>query len=328
MGDSPSCPVCGAIMTRNGSCYRCMSCGVPAGVVRKRFHHRDTEGTEKIRARLFGSKLTFWQTTLMLNADDPQTITSLLLLREVCLSDSKPLVFWIGAGASRWLDYPTWKETALAFRSDFFGLYRQSFDNARAITSLNAEDYPAVFQLCRDLDQARYYRILAESFGPRASTPLYLNFLTHLRRFRSLSVITTNIDEALESRIPECALVQRSDLGRINGLLREKKPFIGKLHGTVSAIGSVVFATDDYERLVADSSYIHALDTLFSTSTVIFLGYGLRDQYLIELLTKNYEDFSLFGAGPHFTVTTCPPRATSLRPIGYHISLHPDHRRH
>jgi ribonucleoside-diphosphate reductase alpha chain len=31
MGDSPPCPVCGAIMTRNGSCYRCMSCGATSG---------------------------------------------------------------------------------------------------------------------------------------------------------------------------------------------------------------------------------------------------------------------------------------------------------
>jgi ribonucleoside-diphosphate reductase alpha chain len=31
LGDSPSCPVCGAIMTRNGSCYRCMSCGSTSG---------------------------------------------------------------------------------------------------------------------------------------------------------------------------------------------------------------------------------------------------------------------------------------------------------
>src|SRR5579864_5292285 len=27
LGDAPSCHVCGSIMTRNGSCYRCMSCG-------------------------------------------------------------------------------------------------------------------------------------------------------------------------------------------------------------------------------------------------------------------------------------------------------------
>jgi ribonucleoside-diphosphate reductase alpha chain len=31
VGDSPSCATCGAIMTRSGSCYRCMSCGSTSG---------------------------------------------------------------------------------------------------------------------------------------------------------------------------------------------------------------------------------------------------------------------------------------------------------
>ena len=31
MGDAPSCHTCGAIMVRNGSCYRCMSCGRTSG---------------------------------------------------------------------------------------------------------------------------------------------------------------------------------------------------------------------------------------------------------------------------------------------------------
>ncbi len=31
MGDSPVCTVCGAIMTRNGSCYRCNECGSTSG---------------------------------------------------------------------------------------------------------------------------------------------------------------------------------------------------------------------------------------------------------------------------------------------------------
>ncbi len=31
MGDAPTCHVCGSIMTRNGSCYRCMSCGATSG---------------------------------------------------------------------------------------------------------------------------------------------------------------------------------------------------------------------------------------------------------------------------------------------------------
>jgi ribonucleoside-diphosphate reductase alpha chain len=31
MGDAPSCSVCGAIMTRNGSCFRCNECGSTSG---------------------------------------------------------------------------------------------------------------------------------------------------------------------------------------------------------------------------------------------------------------------------------------------------------
>ena len=31
LGDAPSCHVCGAIMTRNGSCYRCNECGSASG---------------------------------------------------------------------------------------------------------------------------------------------------------------------------------------------------------------------------------------------------------------------------------------------------------
>jgi hypothetical protein len=31
MDDSPSCAACRAVMTRTGSCYRCMSCGSTSG---------------------------------------------------------------------------------------------------------------------------------------------------------------------------------------------------------------------------------------------------------------------------------------------------------
>ncbi len=29
--DAPPCPECGSIMVRNGSCYKCLSCGATSG---------------------------------------------------------------------------------------------------------------------------------------------------------------------------------------------------------------------------------------------------------------------------------------------------------
>jgi ribonucleoside-diphosphate reductase alpha chain len=31
MGDASTCQFCGSLMTRNGSCYRCMECGSTSG---------------------------------------------------------------------------------------------------------------------------------------------------------------------------------------------------------------------------------------------------------------------------------------------------------
>jgi len=29
--DAPSCPECGSLMIRNGSCYKCLNCGATSG---------------------------------------------------------------------------------------------------------------------------------------------------------------------------------------------------------------------------------------------------------------------------------------------------------
>ena len=262
---------------------------------------------------------------VMLNADDPKTVLALRLLKSTVEAHSRPLVLWIGAGASRWLGYPSWRDLALQLRKIFFRSV-EKFDNERAIEVINKNNYSALFQMCRDLDSQTYYRFVTDSFGSRTDSDLFRTFVGLLGKIDPLFILTTNVDEALESRMPLSTTVQRTDLSRCIDLLQRRIPFVAKVHGSVSSVQSAVFATDDYDLLVKNNSYLQSLKYIFASCTVVFLGYGVRDSYVVELIQQNTAEMDLFGPGPHFVVTNEEMPSNSLHRIKYTIKLHPDHR--
>jgi hypothetical protein len=261
----------------------------------------------------------------MLNADDQATFLSVRELIRVVRDSKRPLVFWIGAGTSKWLGYALWKEFALDLRREF-SKFAAGFDNLKALKLIDANLFPRFFQQCRDLDRARYYRFLSNAFLPRAETPLYKRFADTLAAISPLRILTTNIDEALEQRLPDASVYQRSDFSGCIEQLESGKSFIAKLHGSRSAIESAVFTHDDYESLKADTSFINTLKHLFAVGTVVFLGYSVTDEYLIDIISDNSKDMSLFGAGPHFVVSPDFKGSSSLHKIGYLLKRFPDHR--
>jgi hypothetical protein len=87
-----------------------------------------------------------------------------------------------------------------------------------------------------------------------------------------------------------------------------------------------VFTHDEYETLRADTAYINTLRLIFSLGTVVFHGYSVRDQYVIDFLSVNARDMSLFGTGPHFVVSSDFKGSTLLRQIGYSLKRFADHR--
>lgn len=261
----------------------------------------------------------------MLNADDPETFFAVRELKRVIKESPKPLVFWIGAGASRWLGYPLWGEFARDLRREFFQS-RPGFDNAAALKLIAANDFPQLFQMCRDLDRARYFRFLSQKFLPRPEAPLYLRFADTLAEMVPLSILTTNIDEALEQRFPNAAIFQRSDISACVEQLEAGRSFIAKIHGSRSAIESAVFTYEDYQNLKGDTAYLSTLKHIFRATTVVFLGYSLSDQYVIDLLSERSKEMSLFGSGPHFVVSSDFSPRLQLRRIGYSLRRFPDHR--
>ena len=132
---------------------------------------------------------------------------------------------------------------------------------------------------------------------------------------------------SLEQRLGVIDVLEKTDLERCEECIQATTPFVAKLHGSISAIQSVVFTTADYQNLIRDSRYMAAVKSIFSQASVIFLGYGAQDEYVLKLIAANESEHKLYGNGPHFLVTNSPgaPENGVFR-IAYRIDRHADHR--
>jgi hypothetical protein len=191
-------------------------------------------------------------------------------------ASEKPLLIWVGGGASSWLGYERWADLAERFHATYLKRH-SNYKREEAARDLVAGDYPALFQRCFDADPQHYASLLAGAFGTREITPVYARFLNALRQIEGVSIVSTNVDETLERSLSKFDLVQRTDLARTTAMVASRTPFIAKLHGTVSFIKSTIFTTDDYRVLTADDSYTLILRWLLTTCYVIFIGYRMRD---------------------------------------------------
>lgn len=262
----------------------------------------------------------------MLNANDPNTLASLERLKNV-IRENRPLVIWLGAGASRWANLPSWETLASNLRREFA---RQvaSFPNDLARAQIETKQLPEAFELFNNFDRGLYNRLLVKNLSAPQELPLlYKQLISKLSTLTPLQVVTTNADRCLEANLQVPCLVERSDLEVCKDLIASGTSFIAKLHGSVSSIPSTVFTASDYREVKRSQSFLGAIRDIFSTASVLFLGYGLKDDYILGLLASLGSANPLFGTGPHFHVTadaTAP--VTDTHRIMYSLHLHPNHR--
>lgn len=254
------------------------------------------------------------------------TYNSIQLLCDSVKENKKPLLFWIGAGASAWCNYPLWSELADIFHSGFLK-YENSYDKKEALCLLESKCYQDYFEICRTTNKQRYLRTLADCFKPKLLTPVYKRLIDDLNSIRPLHIVTTNIDELLENNLPDIITLQRTDLERCIDLINAKESFICKLHGSVSSIESAIFSKRDYSKLGEDKKIFTLLKHILNETMVVFIGYGLSEDYVLNILSNSDDLKSLFGDGPHFAIL--PDRKVlpnSVKIIQYFPEPHTDHR--
>jgi hypothetical protein len=182
--------------------------------------------------------------------------------------------------------------------------------------------------LIRRTNAERYVASLKSEFSPRPITGEYQRLLRALRRFSPLRIVTTNIDECLERELAQCILVQRADIAQAIDLLRTASSFILKLHGSISAIETVVLTDEDYLGLTNDEAYVTLLGRLFGGVSLVLVGTSASEEYLVEVLRTNALVKGIFGDGPHFLISGGIPEhlPPSFRAIRYRASSSVGHR--
>jgi hypothetical protein len=263
----------------------------------------------------------------MLDANDRATVFALRELVGIARQRRKPMVVWVGAGASSWSGYLLWKELAEQYHTQFAHL-EPTYDSQSGRDLLSASQYPELFQLCRATNVQRFNSLLVDRFSLHPPSGVYRRLLRALSQLPQRSIVTTNIDELLEKGLHDTTVVGRQDTQRALELHQAGASFVYKLHGTVGDVASTVFTTDDYNRLVADAGVLTLLERMLSVSCVLFVGYSVQDAYVLDLLSRNAIINRMFGDGPHFAILTQPSKAlpTSVRVVKYIPRPHLDHR--
>ncbi len=119
-------------------------------------------------------------------------------------------------------------------------------------------------------------------------------------------VLTSNYDSLIEGAFAAKTggvlppVYSQMDLNQALNCLREQRFFVFKAHGDLNSTDSIVLGSRDYTRLLYLSpAYRSFLEAIFSSHTVLFVGFGGDDPDLdavIDKLSTLYER----GIGQHF----------------------------
>lgn len=198
-----------------------------------------------------------------------------LFSRIIEAARNNSLALFVGAGVSKLSNAPSWKDLIDEICVEL-GLKLQesySFDDNLRIAQM------LYYHLNQDDDS--YYHFVENKLSP---SPLFPNDVhKELLKLNPHSIITTNFDELIEdAAIVNCQIFRTvacdSEVPKING-----DRFILKVHGDLSH-KNIVLKEEDYLNYSENFKLIETLlKSIFSTSTVVFIGYGLND-YNIKLV--------------------------------------------
>jgi hypothetical protein len=216
---------------------------------------------------------------------------------------------FVGAGLSKQASpklFPTWNQLLSRFitfsvESDFIAP-----KEAKALHILldRGQSLIVAESLKTSLPKDQYLAFIQSQFP----TDIIASEAHHLvYKLHPSCIITTNYDRLLESAyyIAHSKLLPTatySQPGQVRNRLKKLDTFLFKIHGDIESPSDLILAQSDYQRLEqTEQGYKMVLSSVFVYTTVLFLGFSLRDAELLHHLER-VRDALHHEAMPHFAI--------------------------
>lgn len=146
----------------------------------------------------------------------------------------------------------------------------------------------AAEELVDRLGDDSFRRFMVHIFGSPGLLPTQVHLL--LAQIPFAAQVTTNYEilsekgyEATHGILP--TMFTQTDVPQLSTALRSGEFYILKSHGTIDRIETIVLGRKQYRSVMhGNPAYRIFLETLFSTKTVLFVGFGLTDPDLLMTL--------------------------------------------
>lgn len=237
------------------------------------------------------------------------------------LIKSGEAVLFVGSGSSAQVGHVTWGlllENLETLAVECGG----SFTKDRALR----ENDPLIYaQAIRnhigsvDSNLARYYNKLYDLFKPRK--PPYSMLHKELVSLPFRAIVTTNYDMVLEHALggPDNSLVVKELAAPVREFLLSiadatMTKRVAHLHGRYDDLDEIILTSSDYEKTYGFSLAHGAFKdekwtlhrkliwALLATRRVVFIGFGLKDPYMMTMLDVVSRDLWFWDRATHFAI--------------------------
>lgn len=204
-------------------------------------------------------------------------------------NDKNRVVPFIGAGLAVPL-FPSWKNLLLEMVELCYSNNQLNYDKGEILKRINdGQKYLEIADVCVDaMGKTAYREFLENHFDKKFDYDQIPDAYKELFKLELSTLITTNYDS-----IPEVAsrgtykIYNNKTISEALRAYEQRKNLVVKLHGDINNQDSIVLTNQEYNGIIFNNSAVqNFLRTIFSSKTLLFLGFSLTDIH-IDLILKH-----------------------------------------